>query len=80
MRRLVLVPLVIAALFGCDEETPCDRYADYMCTCHADDPGFDCEAYLQLAESPTGAVIDQCAIDLADQQEIDEDAGESCAV
>jgi hypothetical protein len=69
---------VLATLTACDEETACDRYADYICDCHEDDSGFDCEALRALAEAPTETTIDQCAIDLADQQAADDADGAVC--
>src|SRR5690554_76338 len=44
-------PLLLLLAFApaCGEEDgggrmirPCDRYVDYMCSCHTDDTGFDC--------------------------------------
>jgi hypothetical protein len=66
---------VFATLFACGDETPCDRYADYMCACH---PEVSCDDFLQLAEDPSAAVIAQCTLDLADQRAEDDAAGASC--
>ena len=78
MTRLLALAAVLTALLGCEEDTACDRWADYACACHQDDPEFDCDALRALAEAPSQAVIDQCAIDLADQEATDDSAGETC--
>jgi hypothetical protein len=70
MLRLATVMLVLAGLLACEEETPCDRYADYICDCH-DEPGFDCDALRDLATDPTESAADQCSLDLADQRDLD---------
>jgi|JI10StandDraft_1071094.scaffolds.fasta_scaffold1525849_1 hypothetical protein len=80
MRRLVALFATLTILLGCEEETACDRWADYVCACHDGDPAFDCEALRALAEEPSQDVVDQCAIDLADQEDVDEGAGETCEV
>ncbi|MCB9664755.1 MAG: hypothetical protein H6732_11625 [Alphaproteobacteria bacterium] len=84
MTRLVLVTLGFAALTACviqddgdlTNRNACDRYADYVCTCHAGEPGNDTEcADLQLlADDPTSAVLTQCDNDLSDLKREDEDA------
>jgi hypothetical protein len=78
MLRFTVVFTALLFSFACEEETPCDRYADYICTCHADDPGFDCDALIDLAADPTEATADQCALDLADQKDIDQSEGVEC--
>lgn len=78
MYRIAFVALGLAVFTACEEENACDRWADYVCTCHDGEPGFDCEALLELAESPTQTTVDQCAFDLAEQQDIDEEEGLDC--
>jgi hypothetical protein len=80
MKRLALVVTTLAICFGCEEEDPCDRYADYVCACHEGEEDFDCEALLELAEAPSQDVADQCAIDLDSQKEVDDEAGLVCEV
>jgi hypothetical protein len=75
---LLTVASALATLTACDEENACDRYADYVCECHEGDSGFDCDALRALAEAPTETTIDQCAIDLADQEAADEADGAVC--
>lgn len=76
--RLIAVAVGVALLAACEgnllEETACDRYADYVCDCHADDTGFDCAAFLDLAATADADTIDQCQLDFAalrDQDELD---------
>jgi hypothetical protein len=76
--RLVAVTLTMLAMFGCDEETACDRWADYVCACKDGQDGFDCQELRDLAEGASTSVDEQCAVDLADQQQADDDAGETC--
>ena len=80
MRRLAVLSTTILVMLACDEETACDRYADYVCACHDGEPGFDCDELRDLAEEPTQSVVDQCAIDLADQEAEDEANGVTCEV
>lgn len=80
MKRLALVAVTLIACLGCEEEDPCDRYADYICDCHANEDGFDCEALRELAEAPSQDVVDQCAIDLDDQKQADDEDGLTCEV
>ncbi len=80
--RLIGLALGVGVLFACEgnllEETACDRYADYVCECHADDTGFDCDAFLDLAATADADTVDQCAIDFADLKDEDGSAGGSC--
>lgn len=76
--RLFAVTLTMLALFGCDEETACDRWAEYVCACKDGEDGFDCEELRDLAESASTSVDEQCAVDLAAQQDDDQAAGETC--
>lgn len=82
MKRIVLVT---AMFFGwgaaCElEPQPCDAYVDYMCACHDGEEGVDCQ---ELTDALTGAdptVQDQCEIDLANQEDDDAAAGQTCDV
>ena len=76
--RLAALAAGLLCALACDETTPCDRYVDYMCTCHAEEPGFDCEELSNVYSDAGGAVENQCAIELEDQRSADEDAGLQC--
>lgn len=80
MRGLLLsiLGLGFAMGVGCEPE-PCDRYVNYICDCHADDPEFDCEEISQSLANADPSAQDQCAIDLADLQDADDEAGVACS-
>lgn len=79
MNRLALIAATLASLFACADD-PCGEYVDYMCECHADDPDVDCGELERTLSSDDPDVLDQCAIDLADQREKDDEAGLTCDV
>lgn len=78
MKRLAVIMTLVAGTLACDEENPCDRYADYVCTCHDGEDGFDCDALRDLAVEPTQSVSDACTIDLQEQKSEDQTAGLTC--
>lgn len=78
MRKILVLAGAVAALASCDTPTACSDYVDYMCSCHADDPGFSCSD-LRAAYADAGADVEsQCTIDLEDQQSADDAAGLVC--
>ena len=81
MRVGMLAAVVVAygILGGCGEDQPCDRYVNYICDCHADDPGFDCNEISQALSEAGQDAQDQCAIDLADLQDEDDANGVDCS-
>lgn len=78
MRNILCLAGAVAALASCDTPTACADYVDYMCACHADDPGFSCADLRAAYASTTPEVEDQCTIDLEDQQAADDAAGLDC--
>lgn len=70
---MVLWWLIWAA---CEPATPCDRYADYMCRCHADD--VDCDELLGALSEADADLQAACLDDLSAQQDADDAAGLSC--
>lgn len=76
---VVLLGLGVGVLTACEDE-PCGRYVDYMCACHDGEPGFDCAELQQVYADADPSVQDQCAIDLADQQDEDDANGVSCEI
>jgi len=79
MVRLTLFAGVLASLIACADD-PCAEYVDYMCECHDDDPEVDCAELSATLSTDDPDLLDQCAIDLADQRDLDDEAGESCDV
>lgn len=80
MRPLISLTLLLATLTACEFENPCTRLADYVCTCHEDDPEFDCDEYMNLADASSAATYDECVIDLVELQDQDDEDGLTCAV
>lgn len=78
MIRLVMLCLLL--LTGCEDDDPCDRYVDYMCECHDEDPDFDCEELVNAYVGADGSVQDECALELADQRDVDDEAGLECSL
>lgn len=68
--KLSIVAVGVLSLVACVDE-PCVGYVDYMCACHEGDEGFSCDELRQTLAGASPAVQDQCAIDLAEQQEQD---------
>lgn len=79
MKRVLFVAAAFACTLACEVQ-PCDRYVDYVCDCHADDPDYDCEALSASLADAGQAVQDQCAIDLDDLEDADAEAGLVCSV
>ncbi len=67
-------------LSGCEPEPPCDDYVDYMCTCHGDDTGVDCDDLTLTYAGADPDVQDECAVNLDAQQKADDEAGLDCAI
>ncbi|MEQ1566274.1 MAG: hypothetical protein ABMA64_11600 [Myxococcota bacterium] len=64
-----------AAAIGCEPVNPCDEYVDYMCDCHVDDTGTNCQALTATYASADQDVQAECAVLLDDQQQADQSAG-----
>lgn len=79
MRWTALPSIVSLALLasGCMYE-PCDEYVDYICVCHEDDPEFDCGALSETFADADPALQDECALNLQDQQDEDQQDGLEC--
>ena len=71
--------LVVLGVYGCEPVEPCDDYVDYMCLCHDDDTGVDCDGLSVTYASAEPEVQDECAVLLDNQQKSDDDAGLECA-
>jgi len=74
--RAVCAAVILTA---CADD-PCARLADYICTCHAGDTGFDCEELRRATERADPAVQNACVLELAEQRQRDEEAGLVCDV
>jgi len=79
MRRLLLLATAWFAMASdCAFVQPCDDYVSYMCDCHSDDPGFDCQELQTVFAGADPALQDQCAIDLSAQEDQDAADGLVC--
>lgn len=78
MARVWITALTLLSATGCFYE-PCDDYVDYLCTCHEDDPQYDCESLETMYLDADPEIQDQCAVDLAAVQDDDEAAELQCA-
>ena len=78
MTRVHLFILASLGVSGCFYE-PCDDYVDYLCTCHEDDPQYDCASLEAMYLDADPELQDQCAVDLAAVQEDDDENGLECA-
>jgi hypothetical protein len=78
MRAVFLLSLAVAATPGCMDES-CDEYVDYLCTCHEDDPEFDCDVLMATYENADSATQEDCALSLDEQQAEDAQDDLDCA-
>lgn len=78
MRQLMVPAAWLLVALGCEETDPCDEYVDYMCECHANDEGFDCQALRNTYADADPAVQDQCAVALREQEDADAANGYVC--
>lgn len=80
MRTMLVggLSLVLLGLLGCEDQ-PCNRYVDYVCQCHPDDPDLDsCEELSNALLGQGPEVQDQCSLNLRDLQQEDDEAGLAC--
>ena len=77
---LLLFITFSSACIDFEEEDSCSEYVDYMCSCHADDPNYNCSELKNLYENADSSSMEQCALDLDDQIYEDSQEGYSCDV
>ena len=78
-KSLLLGFLLAGSLTACFEEADhCSNYVDYMCDCHEEDPSFSCEDLRASYEEATLEQQNDCAVDLDEQRQVDEEDGASC--
>lgn len=76
-RVLLLAPVLF--LTAClTEAGPCGDYCDYVCACHAGEPGFDCEECRTVYSDADPELQDECETELNSLQQSDEANGEGC--
>ncbi len=58
---------LLLSLTGCFSETnPCDDYCSYICDCHTDEEGYDCDACFTEYDGADAALQDECETVLVD--------------
>lgn len=72
-------PGIVLAAAACAPVAPCDEYVDYMCACHGDDTGVDCDELTATYADADPAVQDECAVLLDEQEAADQEAGLECS-
>jgi len=75
---LAIMASVLGVTMACTQDQPCDRYVDYMCACHDGEQGFDCAELAETYSSADAQVQNECALELKDQREKDDDEGLDC--
>jgi len=76
MRRHLV--LLAVGFMACEDKDHCDEYVDYICDCHADDPDFNCDEQRSIYEEASLDQQNECAIELDNQEQSDQDNGEGC--
>ena len=76
MKKLILLSFVI----GCEEtlNSSCDEYIDYICSCHEDNPDYDCGDLANIYSDPDSEQIAECDLALDEQKELDSEAQMEC--
>ena len=82
MYKKLLLPLLFlsSACIELEGEDSCTEYVDYMCSCHAEDPNYNCSELKNLYQDADMSTQEQCALDLDDQVYEDTQEGYSCDV
>ena len=83
-RTLSIAPTLLLAFVGfalpaCDDAAvanECDDYVDYMCDCHGEE--YDCQQLRNTYSDPDSETLDECAIALDDQEDVDAEEGVDC--
>ena len=61
-------------------EDSCSEYTEYMCSCHGDDPNYNCSELKNVYQNADATTQEQCALDLDDQIYEDSQEGLSCDI
>lgn len=77
-KSLLLGFLLAGSLTACFQEADhCSDYVDYMCDCH-DDSEYSCEDLRASYEEASLEQQNDCAVDLDNQRQLDEEDGAAC--
>ena len=75
-KQLVLMSILATACL--EEKDHCGEYVDYICECHEEDPGFDCDEQRSIYEESSLEQQNTCAITLDELQQEDQEEGTGC--
>lgn len=76
MKKLLLIPLLIA----CGDKSPCEEYIDYICSCHENNPDYDCSDMANMYNNPDADKEQECSTNLEEQKSIDNEAQLECTL
>ena len=57
---------------------PCQDYCDYICSCHAGEPAYDCQQCRTTYTDADPQLQDECQTELDDLQQSDNENGTGC--
>lgn len=57
---------------------PCQDYCDYICSCHAGEPEYDCQQCRTTYSDADPQLQDECQTELDDLQSTDNENGTGC--
>lgn len=79
MRLICLLLPLVMTLTGCTGGTnPCDDYCSYVCDCHTDEAGYDCDACFTQYDGADAELQDECETALIDLKAQDDADGHVC--
>jgi hypothetical protein len=71
--------LLFAFLIACTTSAgPCDDYCSYICDCHAEDSGYNCDDCFTSYDGADASLQDECESSLITLKDADEAAGLTC--
>ena len=80
MKTALFAFLTLVGTACIEEKDYCSEYVDYMCSCHEDDPDYDCDAQQAIYEEADLEQQIECSVTLDEQLVQDEEDGVDCEV
>ena len=80
MTRTILFSSLVLSAACFEEKDYCMEYVDYMCSCHEDDPNYDCATQQAIYQDATLEQQTECALTLDEQLIQDDENGVDCQV
>ena len=74
--------LLFCTLIACEDKlsSSCDDYVDYVCSCHGDNPDYDCSDLSNIYSDPDTEQLLECSSALDEQKILDEEAEFECEI